>query len=350
MRQRQPHIRQSTQTTGHLSDRARQAKPEQPAGFRRDELVRFFASGTLENENGPLQMPEFSRDRLESLKIPIRSEWIGRRCHNGCRRAREHQHDDLAEVRVEHGRVVFKTDQRGAPSDNNVNSYYYNALTGPGFIPKDSRLCQTTPLKCLAIQGSGPSDRSCTATVGSRPRRSSSNTRTKTSPGSAERSDAIWRPFTWLMNDGTVGVDITSANNLSHCFLNECADFSTTRQGTISDEPRERPPLHGQDDVHTATWQALHWINLKTSVGGDYLNSESEGTTVSANTLGPGVRTVQQGQNRRAPIRRRPPRRRSGVFVQEQFEVRDRLFLTGAVRTDQNSAFGRSSSACTTRR
>jgi TonB-linked SusC/RagA family outer membrane protein len=303
------------------------------------DVVRFFASGTLENENGPLEMPEFSRQRLESLKIPIRGEWI-RPSLSQRMSARANINTTISpKFELNTTSLFFKTNQRGAPSDNNVNSYYYNALTGPGFIPQDSKLCQATPLKCLGYQGFGSLGQDLHGYGGFTPAEIFQQYTNEDVTRLGGTINSIWRPFTWLMNDGTVGVDITSGNYVSHCYLNECADFSTTRQGTVSDEHTNDRRFTAKL-MSTATWQALHWINLKTSVGGDYLNSESEGTSVNGSVLGPGVRTVQQAANRSGSNGAPTATKTLGVFVQEQFEIRDRLFVTGAVRTDQNSAFG----------
>src|SRR5262249_44002606 len=88
------------------------------------DVVRFFATATLENENGPLEMPDFSRDRLESLKIPIRGEWI-RPSLSQRLSARANISTTISpRFELNTTSLFFKTNQRGAPSDNNVNSYY----------------------------------------------------------------------------------------------------------------------------------------------------------------------------------------------------------------------------------
>ena len=57
-------------------------------------------------------------------------------------------------------------------------------------------------------------------------------------------------------------------------------------------------------------------------------------------TLPPGATTVSSASTKSATKQQPTAVKTLGVYVQEQAGIRDRLFITGAVRTDQNSAFG----------
>ena len=90
----------------------------------------------------------------------------------------------------------------------------------------------------------------------------------------------------------------------------------------------------------TATWNARPWANLKTSVGADYTNSEQDNVNSTGSTLPPGGTSVGAASTRNASQTQPTVVKTLGFYVQEQVALRDRLFLTGAVRSDQNSAFG----------
>ena len=76
-------------------------------------------------------------------------------------------------------------------------------------------------------------------------------------------------------------------------------------------------------------------------VGADYTNIESDGVDASGIELPPGARTsVRPRVHDAAATSCRRRTKTLGLYVQEQAGIRDRLFLTVAVRTDQNSAFG----------
>ena len=40
-----------------------------------NDAVRFFASGDIDNEIGPIQMPNFEMARFDSAHVPVRDEW-----------------------------------------------------------------------------------------------------------------------------------------------------------------------------------------------------------------------------------------------------------------------------------
>src|SRR5262249_44785629 len=99
------------------------------------DVLRYFTAATLENETRPLELPDFSRDRLNDTHTPIRSEFV--RPSNLQRTSFRANVNATISPKFELGVTssFFKSDTRGANSDNNVNSYFYNALTSPGFIP-----------------------------------------------------------------------------------------------------------------------------------------------------------------------------------------------------------------------
>ena len=86
---------------------------------------------------------------------------------------------------------------------------------------------------------------------------------------------------------------------------------------------------------------ARPWVNLKTTVGGDYTNIEDD---LRVRDAAPCFRQAPSSSTKRqhAPVSMSLPvaDKTLGVYAQEVVGLRDRLFLTAAVRSDQNSAFG----------
>ena len=308
------------------------------------ELVRFFSAATIENETGPLKMPDFGMAWLDSLHVPIKGEWVRPEFSQRLNLRTNINATISPKFDVGITSVFFKTDQRGAPSDNNVNSYYYNAFNTPGFIPSNVQFCNANPAQCLGYKGIGSLGQNLHGYGGGTPAEIFQQYTNETIQRFGGTVSPTWRPFTWLQNDATVGVDLISGDNVSHCFLNECFDFSTQRQGSVSENHFNNRQFSAKI-ISTAAWQPRLWANFKTSVGGDYLNAEQDGTNVSASVLGPGVQSVGLGTNRSSSTSTNtvgfPTATKTlGVYVQEQMALRDRMFITGAVRTDQNSAFG----------
>src|SRR6185436_12241763 len=92
--------------------------------------------------------------------------------------------------------------------------------------------------------------------------------------------------------------------------------------------------------VSNSSWQAAPWAIVKTTVGADYNNVASENTASSGTQLPPGAQNVGQAAVRDGSNQLQTANKTLGVYVQEQASLRDRLFITAAVRSDQNSAFG----------
>ncbi|MGE0555919.1 MAG: SusC/RagA family TonB-linked outer membrane protein, partial [Gemmatimonadales bacterium] len=94
------------------------------------------------------------------------------------------------------------------------------------------------------------------------------------------------------------------------------------------------------DYAGTLTIPITRGLASKTSVGAQYYRQYVEANAISAQQFpAPGVTAISAASNRTT----------SGTFVesitvgtyvQQQFSVNDRLFLTGAIRADDNSAFG----------
>ncbi len=125
------------------------------------------------------------------------------------------------------------------------------------------------------------------------------------------------------------------------CRLNECpASGATARVGNVSDFKANNRNFSAKL-ASTASWQATGAINLKTSVGGEYINTEGDSLSASGRGLPPGASTLGAtstfGSFSAAQAK---AVKTLGYYVQEQAAIRDRLFLTVAARQDQNSAFG----------
>jgi outer membrane receptor protein involved in Fe transport len=227
----------------------------------------------------------------------------------------------------------IKTDQRLPQVDNNVNSFYYNGYTNQGHT---HIISGTNGLNYSGISNIGeplhgwaqftPADIFQRVQLEGVQRFLGSTT-------------ASWRPFNWLQNDGTVGLDFYSDNTFTLQRLNEGPNFSTQRQGTITDR-RENDRILTATIRSTATWTPKVWANFRTTVGADYLNNESEFSSAGSTQLAPGGQTVGSGAVKNASNQSPTATKTLGYYAQEQVAFRDRLFVTGAVRYDQNTAFG----------
>jgi outer membrane receptor protein involved in Fe transport len=145
--------------------------------------------------------------------------------------------------------------------------------------------------------------------------------------------------LTWLQNEATAGLDLAVRDNSDLCRLAECAPSGTSRQGAVSDNKNNNRSVTAKW-TSTASWSPREWANFKTALGADYVNVENDGANCTGNTLPPGGMTCDQASSRNGGMNWPIATKTLGLYIQEQGSFHDRLFLTLAVRTDQNSAFG----------
>lgn len=292
------------------------------------DQVRYFVSGDLENELGPVKMPQHDIATFQSENIPVRDEWIHpeqlqRQSIRGNMSMAISPRFDLS-----FNAGFSKVNQRLPEVDNNFFSLEYQSMMSPGFQGPG-----------LGVTGTGTRGENLFGNNGY----NYGDIMQVYTEEDVQRTlgsvDANWRPLSWMVNEGTVGIDLANRQDPSICRFNECPDQGTLRQGNVSDQTSNNRNFSAKI-TSTSSWQAKSWMNLKTTVGSDYTNSESDFTSSSGTNLPPGAQTVGQAATRLGSNQLATATKTLGLYVQEQAGLRDRLFLTAAVRTDQNSAFG----------
>ncbi|MGH7459217.1 MAG: TonB-dependent receptor domain-containing protein [Longimicrobiaceae bacterium] len=147
------------------------------------------------------------------------------------------------------------------------------------------------------------------------------------------------RPFDWLSHRLTAGVDQTREENVELSERNSLTDFFSFVNGYKSSLVRQT--ANGTVDYGaTASFLVNPSLGSNTSVGFQLYREYIERVSAYGEDFpAPGVRSIDAAaisfggedylENTTV-----------GVFVQEQLDWNNRLFLTGAVRADDNSAFG----------
>jgi TonB-linked SusC/RagA family outer membrane protein len=156
---------------------------------------------------------------------------------------------------------------------------------------------------------------------------------------------ANWRPFTWMTHRFTVGRDMTSEEN------SEVLPFLTNDTTRFFWGTRWSNGYRYQNvrEVVFDTYDYAGSLNLNvrpelqstTSLGVQYYTKFFERNDVQGEGFPvPGVSTVEAAASRTFQTQDFFDNKTLGVYAQQQFGWRDRLFVTGAVRVDNNSAFG----------
>ncbi len=297
--------------------------------------VRFFVSGDVQNEIGPFHMPVFAQQTLDTMGTKIRGEWLNPEAFQS-----ENFRTNLSaamtrNVDLNMNAGWINTNQRLPQADNNIYSVYYSAYNGPGFnfkstAPSSSGLAYN-PIGSLGENKNGYGVYSPAQIFQYVP-----ESGTQRFIGS---SDATWRPFSWMTNRGTIGLDHAGRNDFRLCRFGDCPNSGTLRQGLVFDQQTNDRNLSAKL-ITTSTWQATGWSVLKTTFGFDYNNLEEDFVQANGTLLPPGAQNVNQAAIKNASTQLQTVNKTLGLYAQEEIALRDRLFLTGAIRTDQNSAFG----------
>jgi len=152
------------------------------------------------------------------------------------------------------------------------------------------------------------------------------------------------RPTNWFTQRGIVGLDYVGEDSraIEHFAPPDLAPTlsAATAAGRIGQTLRHNSIISA-DYNGTAKINVTSALASNLSVGGQFYNTElNQSFLGSTGFPAPGVETVTAGAQKLAPDQQQTINTTIGAYAQEQIGWRDRLFLTGALRVDNNSAFG----------
>ncbi len=152
------------------------------------------------------------------------------------------------------------------------------------------------------------------------------------------------RPLDWLSHRLIVGLDFTSENGQS---LERFAPPNLAALLSPLSAAGEIAQVLRQNTVVTADYSATAKFNLthslvsSTSVGGQFYRVQQDTAFLGGQGFpGPGLEAISATATPLPTAQDQIINTTVGGYAQEQFAWNDRLFLTGALRVDNNSAFG----------
>lgn len=149
--------------------------------------------------------------------------------------------------------------------------------------------------------------------------------------------NANWRPKPWLALRSNFGVDYIQRLETQICRFGDCTN-ATDRAGFKVDN-RTNFFLYTVDAGATATRQLTDRLESQTTAGVQFYRNVFTRNGATGEQLPPGATTVTTGAVLRAD-ETGSESRTLGAFLEQRLAYRDRLFVTGAIRSDRNSAFG----------
>ncbi len=151
--------------------------------------------------------------------------------------------------------------------------------------------------------------------------------------------EARHEPYDWFSHRAIVGGDFSGVKNSElYRATGNIGQFTPWGRKTVINL---QDSYFSLDYQANGTWDAGDALSLTTSAGVQYYNRQQSSTEAHGETFPvEALETVSSGATKRAE-EDFFENKTFGVFVQEQLAWNDRLFLTGAVRGDDNSAFGK---------
>ncbi len=147
-----------------------------------------------------------------------------------------------------------------------------------------------------------------------------------------------WQITPWLRGVGVAGLDLTSRND--HEIVNPNIIFSFgLDEGERTNNRHVFASYTGNGGL---TAEFTPWPNIQstTSIGAQYSEETTRSTEAFGAIILPGTGSLEGASARFAVDEDNVENVTVGLYAQQQLAWKDRLFVTGAIRADDNSAFG----------
>ena len=148
-----------------------------------------------------------------------------------------------------------------------------------------------------------------------------------------------WQPMNWLSFVGTAGVDLISRFD-TEVLPPNLIDIDEDLELGYRDANRFQIATYTANLGGTATYSVTPTLESTTSVGTQFSQETLNGVLAGGSVLLPGTGSLEGTSARPTIGERNRDNVTIGGYLSQQFGWNDRLFLTGSVRGDDNSAFG----------
>ena len=295
------------------------------------DVVRYYVSGEWEDEEGYLKMPTFARNWLLATKnlTELRSEQERPNAltRTSLRANVSAQLGQKMDVAISTGFTT--SNQRLPQTDNNTTGLQSNAMGGLGF--KNNQVSHGTGLPVRTNYGY----RLYT------PDEFFSETVTQDVDRTIVSGTANYRPLSWLSFRGVAGIDFAAREDSDICRRDDCVPgtFGIPYLSGFRTNNRTSNSIWTGDFSGTANYNLASELTGRTTAGTQFSKERFTRNGGFAWDLPPGATTLTAGAN---PDADEATTETSiwGFFVEQVFGWRDKLFVTAALRTDKNNAFG----------
>ena len=289
------------------------------------ETIKYFASGEFEDEDGVTKIPEFDRRYMAARNRTLRPE---QESPNRLTRGTGRFNTNIAlpsNADLNFGIGYISQDIRLPTSDDSGNAGLgANVFGGPGFKYNLSPAGDTL----YGYRQYTPRDTYEQVT----------NQAIKRFMGTF---NPTWRARDWLTFRGNFGVDYAARTETQLCRFDECTGVGTPPDSTgFKRDNRSNLATYTIDMAGTGTRRISDDFASTTTAGVQFYRNLLNRNGTQGRGLPPGATTVTAAATLTAD-ETNTENRTLGTYLEEHVAFRDRLFLTGALRLDRNSAFGK---------
>ncbi|HEV8149467.1 MAG TPA: SusC/RagA family TonB-linked outer membrane protein [Gemmatimonadales bacterium] len=291
------------------------------------DAVRYYLSTEWERELGVLQMPRAFGQRILAARA-INSVPGDQQNPNYLRRVNLRANifanlNDKMDVSFNTGYV--SSGLRLPQIDNNANGIGSNGFGGPGFKNFLTTTHGGVLINNLGWRSATPDEIFSIVYNQGINRTISSGT-------------FNYRPTSWLSARVTAGLDFIMRQDTELCRRDQCPFLGTQRTG-FKEHNRTTFFDYTGDASATASYKLAPQLAAKSTAGVQYIKENNTRNLAFAENLGPGSTTVSSGSIPSAG-EATTTAITLGYFAEQRLSWKDRVFVTGAVRSDRNSAFG----------
>jgi len=286
------------------------------------DLVRYFVHGEYEDEDGVTKVPDFEERYLSSRDLSLNPKQESPN-HLNRKTARTNLNVTLSpktDLAINAGYISQEL-RLPQSDDSGTDGIAANVYGGPGhkynLNPTGDTLYgwrQYTPRDVYQQETTQNIERIISS------------------------ASANWRPKEWLSFRGNAGLDYINRLDSQICRNANCPNNGDNRLGFKRDN-RSNFFIYTVDGAATATRRFSDAIESRTTAGVQYYRNLFDRNGTLGRTLAPGAVSVTGAAIKDAEEATTESRTLGG-YLEEHLSFNDRLFVTGAVRSDRNSAFG----------
>ena len=275
--------------------------------------VTYFVSGEYDEEVGVLELPDFYRNQLLETVDEIPDYQIH---PNALERISLNANLGAAlreDLQLNITTSYLTSDGLLPQNDNNALGIVPSGMLGTAFDTEDANFGYgfLTPAQVFAVEVRQNVERYVTG------------------------ANFNWEPLDWLTGRATFGLDNVARHDESFSAVG-AQPFDPTGE---RESNRIQIRNYTADAGATADFDLTESLTSRSSVGLQYIREFFQGTFASGDDLAPGTKTVSAAANQFAD-ESTTESKTLGIFAEQQFGWNNRLFVTGALRADDNSAFG----------